>query len=227
MNRYINRTYRFIARETKCIRDAKTAAVCRIAYAPPATYADLEILAATDPFAADDLEGYNDVDDWRYQRLVGPLAVPIHPAILDIDEIKWHILPWKLTKVSVTKWQINPKWEQICSIPTECATDYQNNYLAFNYRGSNTDNLRMIVRRLPLVNLIADADVPEFRTHYHDYFVNGVLWQMYSKQDAPAADLVKAADYKAAFDKDIDEIKQQEIILHQKLNVNQSHPAFR
>jgi hypothetical protein len=84
----------------------------------------------------------------------------------------------------------------------------------------------MTVRRLPFTNLSADTDSPEFRHSYHDYFINGVLAQMYSKQDAQAFDMKKAAEYEIAFQKDIDEIKQQETIYEQKLRVNTPMAAF-
>jgi hypothetical protein len=220
MNRYINRTYRFIARETRCIRDAITAAVCQIAVAPPASAAALQALAATDVFYAYDWAEYQDSSSWMYQTLVAPRMYPIHASIIDIDEIKWHTQPWRLQHVSVTKWQQNPRWEQVVGYPIEYATDYNTGYIALNFRYAGTDTLMLLVRRLPLVNLIADTDTPEFRTSYHDYFVNGVLEQMYSKQDANTIDLKKADSYHQAFMKDIDEIEQ-------KLNVNHSLGAFR
>ncbi|CAB4174773.1 hypothetical protein UFOVP1138_38 [uncultured Caudovirales phage] len=227
MNRYINRVYRKIARETRCIRDAFTSSVCRIDISPPASLAVLQALAVNDVFAADDLAGYNDVDSWLSGKLVAPRLFPLHPTILDIDEIKWKNWPWRLTVVSVTKWQNNPFWERIVGSPTECATDYQNGYLTLNYRTTASDTLLMKVRRLPLTDLINDTDAPEFRTNYHDLMVNGVLAQMYAKQDAETIDLKKASDYEIAYRNDIDDIKQQETIFDQRLKVNFSMSAFR
>jgi hypothetical protein len=227
MNRYINRVYRYIARETKCIRDAHTEAVCRIAVAPPASYAALQALALTDVFYADDLEGYNDIGSWLYQKLVAPRCLPLSQLILDIDEVKWKSWPWRLGVVSVIKWQMNPYWERIVGPPTECSTDYQSGYLTLNYRTTNSDTLLMKVRRMPLVDLVDDTDTPEIRTHYHDFMINGVLAQMYSKQDADIIDLKKAADYEAAYKRDVDDIKQQETIFDQRLKVNHSLSAFR
>jgi hypothetical protein len=227
MNRYINRTYRFISRETKCIRDARTPEVCRITVAPPADLATLEAQALTDAWAADDLARYNDSTSWMYHQLVAPLTYDLHKSVLDIDECKWLTQPWKLQKVSVVKWQQNPRWEQVVGYPIEYCTDYHTGKLTLNYRTTASDTLGLLVRRLPLVQLSEDADEPEFRDSYHDFFLNGVLEQMYSKQDAECIDLKKAADYRAAFKADVDEIKQQETILDQRLSVNIAMNAFR
>lgn len=227
MNRYINRVYRRIARETKCIRDASTASICQIEVRPPADEAELTAWAATDSFAAQDLLWYNDPSSWLYGKLVTPYVFDLHPLILDIDECKWTKKPWRLTKVSVNKWQVNPWWEQVLGMPTEYCTDYSNNTLAINWRAEDTDTLRLIVRRMPLTDLTEDTDEPEFRTHYHDFMINGILWQMYSKQDAETIDTAKATDYYGLFLADIDEIKQQETILDQRLKPNHSMDAFR
>lgn len=227
MNRYINRVYRFVARETKCIRDAITPAVCRIDVAPPVDLAALEALALTDASYADDLVEYNREGSWMYNTFVAPRIFPLHPSILDIDEVKWHDLPWKLTKVSVTKWQINPKWEQVTGYPTEVATDYSTGYLAVNYRFSGTDSIRMTVKRMPLVDLVADTDVPELKLQYHDFMINGILAQMYGKQDAETFDKDQIAKYTMMYAADVDNIKQQEATFDQRLRPNTSLDAFR
>jgi hypothetical protein len=227
MNRYINRVYRFIARETRCIRDAHTAAVCRISVTPPADLITLQAQALTDVWAADDLAGYNTVGSWLYNKLIAPRVFPLHKSILDIDECKWLGVPWKLTKKSVTAWNSNPRWEQVVGYPTEYATDYQNDSICLNWRSTVADTLLLTVRRMPLADLVADADIPEIRVHYHDFMVNGVLSQMYQKQDIETFSLAKADDYGQKFARDVDEIKQQETILDQRLKANYSMSAFR
>ena len=227
MNRYINRVYRFIARETKCIRDDITTAICRITVAPPTDLVDLTTKAATDSYYAQDLAYYNDPNSWLYQKLVAPYSYPLDSRIIDIDEVKWTTSQWKLAHVAVSKWQVNPYWEQVVGLSTEYATDLANNRINVNFRMTTSDTLKLVVRRLPLVDLSSDTDEPEFRTHYHDFMLYGVLHQMYSKQDSQAFDQVKALDFKARFDKDVDEIKQQEAIIHNRLRPNNSVDAFR
>ena len=158
---------------------------------------------------------------------LAPYSFALDSRILDIDEVKWTFRQWRLSHVSVSKWQPNPWWEQVLGMPTEYATDLSNNTITLNFRSEEADTMRLQVRRLPLTDLALDADVPEFREHYHDYFVNGVLWQMYSKQDADVIDLKKAESYHADFLRDVDEIKQQEVILDQMLKANHSMDAFR
>lgn len=219
MNRYINRVYRQIARETKCIRDATTPEICKIA----STVVDWTTYSP----GTDDYYWANSIDSWIYHKDVAPYIYDLHPLIIDIDEVKWTTKAWRLTKVSVSKWQVNPFWEQVMGMPTEYATDLSNNKLALNFRADTSDVLRLIVRRMPLVDLSNDTDIPEFRLHYHDFMINGILEQMYSKQDAETFDGEKAASYGAKFLRDIDEIKQQETILDQRLKVNFSMDAFR
>lgn len=216
MNRYVNRVYRQIARETRCIRDASTAEIC-IINCPVVDFTTYE------PGTKDYIWA-NDPDSWLYQANVCAYLYDLHPLILDIDEIKWASRYWKLMKVSSQKWQKNVYWEQIKGLPTEYATDLENKKLALNYRSDAEDNLYLVVKRMPLKDLSADTDEPEFRTHYHDFIRNGVLEQMFSKQDAEAFDGEKAGSYGRKFREDIDEIKQQETKINEMLMPN--HPML-
>jgi hypothetical protein len=218
MNRYINRVYWRIATETRCIRDATTEEVCIINSAPVdyTTYAQgtLDYLWANDP------------NSWLYHQDVCPYVFPLHQSIIDIEEVKWVSRQWKLMKVSVNKWRPNPWWERVKGMPTEYCTDYKNKCLTVNFRDTATDNLSLSVRRAPLAKLVDDADAPEFRENYHEFFMNGVLYYMYSKQDSEAFDKEKAAEHYQLYLKDIDEIKQQESQLDAFLRPNYAMAAF-
>jgi len=227
MNRYINRAYKQMARETKCIRDSITSSICRIAVAPPTDLADLTLKAATDSFYAQDLDWYNDSGSWLHNQLVSPYSFPLSNKIIKITECKWTNLQWKLTKVSVQKWQINPWWEQVIGMSTEYATDLDSNRLVLNYRMTSSDTLKLSVRRMPLTDLAKDSDAPEFKEDYHLMLINGIIWQMLSKTDAETLNVVKAEEYRLKFLQDIDEVKQQEELLETKLNVHYSGSAFR
>lgn len=217
---YANRVYRKIARETKCIRDAITPEVCLL----PVTVVDH---LALEEGSIDYLLA-NDSNSWLYQLDVAPLTLPLHSSILDIEEMKWVTKGWKLHHVSVSKWQTNYFWDRVPGLATEFCTDYSNGRLALNYRATENDILKLVVKRMPLVNLADDADVPEFRPDYHDAFLPGLLSHMYSKQDAECIDLKKAADYLAEFERAIDLIKRQESRLHGSHPVaNHSLGAFR
>lgn len=218
MNRYINRTYRDIARQTRCIRDA-TSSLCLVTVAP----VDYTTYAA----GTKDYLWANTAGMWLYQKNVCPYLLPLDPLILQVDEAKWTVKQWKLVKVSVTKWQNNPYWEQVMGMPTEFATDYQNNYLTLNFRAEDTDYLQLWVRRLPLTNLALDTDEPEFRSEYHDYFRNGVMAQMYRKQDAEIFDPQKAVNYEGFYREDLDKIKHEETKLDNRTRNNAALGAFR
>lgn len=219
VNRYINRTYRQIARETRCIRDSQTPEICLI---------DSSVVDYTTYTAGTlDYIWANDSTQWLYHKNVCPYIYTLNPLIIDIEEVKWTERQWKLTKVSVRKWQTNPWWEQVVGMPTEYATDLSNNTIALNFRGETNDILRLVVRRMPLSDLSAEEDVPEIRTHYHDFIINGVLAQMYAKQDSQAFDQVKSLDFSARFKQDIDEIKQSETLLGENLRPNYSMTGFR
>ena len=220
MNMYINRTYRYLARETRCIRDAVTPSVCMVTIAP------IDYLTLT-PGTIDYIWA-NDPNSWLYQKTVTPLYIALNPLILEVEEGKWTYKQWKMRKVSVNKWQVNPWWEQVTgTMATEFATDYSSNTVAFNYRSEATDIFRMVVKRMPLVDLIYDTDIPEIRVQYHDFMKHGILWQMYSKQDTQTIDVAKAADYYKQFLLDVDEVKQQESMIERKLNVSYSMDGFR
>jgi len=227
MNRYINRVYRNIARETRCIRDSISSDICRITSTVPASLAVLTAQARTDDFAAQDLAWYNSTDSWLYATLVAPYSFALSPYIITVDEVKWTSKQWRLTHVSIKKWQVNPWWEQVTGMATEYATDGDTNRIFVNYRTTDSDVLKLTVRRLPIVNLSDDDDRPEFKSDYHDFFKNGVLSLMYAKQDAQTFDAVKTVDYKTRFLADLDEIKQSEALLDNRLRANSSLDAFR
>lgn len=219
MDGYINRIYRFIAKETRCILDATTPAVCLISSAPVdyTTYTPgtLDYIWANDP------------NNFLYQLDVAPYLHTLHPSIIDVDSCEWTSRYYRLTKVSACKWDDRAHWEWVTGMPTEYALNLERGKLAVNYRDTDSDTLRLKVRRLPLVNLIQDDDVPEFRTDYHDYFKHGVLSQMYRKQDSETFDLNKAETHWRLFLQDIDEIKQSENLLSERLRPNHSVEAFR
>jgi len=245
MNGYINRVYRYIAKETRCIRDAITPSLCQITVAPPVDLATVTTLAVTDVRYQQDLLWYQNPNSWLYilpqqpgetlvqyqvreqAAMVAPYLIPLDPLILEVDEAKWTNKAWRLSKVSVTKWQLNVFWETTRGMPIEYATDLQSKYLALNYRAQDSDILRLSVKRMPLADLVLDTDIPEFRDDYHDYFIHGILMHMYSKQDAQCFDGEKKATYEAKFAADVDDLKQLEMTLNQRLNPNQSVDAFR
>lgn len=220
MNRYINRIYRRIASETLCIQDNNTPAVCRISSDP------VDYTTFTD-ITSDDYIWANTEGMWLYHKDVAPYLYALHPSILKIDEVKWTIRQWKLTRVNSRKWQTNPYWEQVVGLPTEYATDLKTGFLALNFRSEISDIMKLVVRRMPLEKLVKDSDTPEFRTSYHEFFLNGVLSLMYQKQDSQCFDGDKVKFYEEKFLLDLDEIKQQESQLMQTLGSNGSMDAFR
>jgi hypothetical protein len=219
MDRYINRIYRDIARKTLCIYDNTTIDVCTIASTPVdwTTYTPgtLDYIWANDP------------DNWLYHKDVAPYLYPLHKSILEVNEVKWTSRPWKLSIVSVSKWQTNPWWENVIGAPTECAFDLESRKLALNFRSEETDTIRLAVNRLPLTDLSDSDDEPEFKEDYHYLFKNGILSLMYLKQDSDTFDKDKAIAAKADYLADIDEIKQQESIAMRRLRPNEALGAFR
>jgi hypothetical protein len=219
MNRYINRVYRYIAREAQCIRDSSTPEVCILAVTPVdyTTY----VAGTLDYIWA------NEAGNWLYHLDVTPYLLPLHASILQIDEVKWMGAAYRLMKVSSQKWKQDVWWERVAgSYATEYATDLDSGKIGLNYRMDHADNLQLHVRRMPLVDLIEDDDAPEFRVHYHDFMINGVLMHMYRKRDAETLDEAKAAEFENAFMLDVDEVKQQETQIEERLSPNYALPAF-
>jgi len=221
MNMYINRIYRDIARKTKCIRDARTPAIAIINLAV-VDYTTLTLAAnGLDYIYA------NDPGSMIYQANVCPYVFPLHKAIIDIDDVKIIEKQYKLYKVSSQKWMTNVVWEQTMGLPTEYATDLQNRSLAVNFRSDENLTLQLAVKRMPLVDLEKDEDEPEIREDYHDFFRNGVLEQMYSKQDSEAFDMEKSGSYRAKYKKDITSINRAEIKLNEMLSPNYAMDGHR
>jgi hypothetical protein len=200
--------------------DALTPAICQIQVAP-------RVWSTLTEADGIDYIYVNSPTSWLYQRDISPIVFNLDHRILEIDEVKWTNKQWILTKVSVSKWQHNPYWEQVIGMPTEYATDYSNNVLVVNFRAEDTDTLRLQVLRMPLTDIKNDNDIPDMRNHYHDFMKNGVLALMYSKQDAETIDKAKATEYDKMYLRDLDEIKQQESIINRRLQPNNSLSAFR
>lgn len=219
MDAYINRVYKEIARETLCIRDSRTTSVCLID-SSPVDYTTYD---------ADSIDYIwaNDEDSWLYQKDVCPYLYTLHSSILKIHEAKWTKRQWKLVNVSAGKWQDNVWWEQVIGLPTEFALDLESGKLAVNFRSETADTLRLQVSRMPLVDLSSDTDVPEILEAYHTFFYNGVLALMYTKEDSDSINKKKAQEYRAEYLRDIDQIKQLESKIHERLRPNHSMGAFR
>jgi len=216
MVRYANKVQNRIARETLCIKDSTTPDICILALTPVdyTTY----VAGTLDYIWA------NDSDHPLYQLDVTPYIVPLHDRILEIEEVKLMSGLYRLGKASVKWWQHYIQWEATLSTPTEFATDLQVGSIALFGRMETADTLQLAVSRMPLAPfVVADMDeqTPDIRVSYHDFFHNGILGYMYSKQDAETLDKAKAVDYNEQFDDDIDEIKRQEnIVLNDSVSVN-------
>ena len=212
MNRYINRTYYDLVRKTRCIKDARTAAICLLALTPVdyTTYTPGTLDAL---WAADTTSPLFEAD-------VAPYVIPLHASILEVLDAKLSTAGTHLTKVTSEKWMRNVKWEHAISTPTEYATDLQNRSIAVNFRSLTEETIQIRVSRMPLIKLSADLDEPEMREDYHEFIMPGVLMQMYKKQDAETIDLAKAADYKEEYDQAIDDMRFQEFRLNDRLKVN-------
>ena len=219
MNLYINRVYNQIARETLCLRDSTTPAVCLIT-TPVVDY-------TTYDSGTLDYIWANDSSSALYQKNICHYLYSLNTSILKIHEVKWVSGRWPLTEVSVQKWQLFQKWEQIIGTPTEYATDLEAGKLALNFRSEEANTLQLQVSRMPLESLSSDTDVPEIKLAYHDLMFNGIMAQMYSKEDADTINIKKADAYKLDYKKDIDSIKQLESKINERLRPNYAMGAFR
>lgn len=220
MNQYINRTERRLARECRLIRDARTAEIVLLSF----DLVDYTTLTADDGL---DYIWATTPTSWLYQQDVCPYVVDLDSRIIDIDEAKLIEYDWKLRKVSCQKWQQNIRWEQTKGMPTEYATDLQNNSFAVNFRSEQAFRVQLVVKRLPLADMVKDEDTPEIRVDYHDRFQNDVLAQMFEKHDAQAFDEKARDRYEQKARKDIDDIKFEESRLHEMLRPNHPTEAHR
>lgn len=62
--------------------------------------------------------------------------------------------------------------------------------------------VRLTVVRLPLKDLVKDADVPEIAPHLHMSLISWMLYRAYSKPDSETLDPKRAADHLAEFERE-------------------------
>lgn len=202
MDRYVNRIYRDIARETKCIEDFSTPEVCQIAITP--------IAPASQVTGTLDYQYVNNGSSPLYGKTFASNTFLLHKSILEICDARLLNGQVRLNHRFAKKWKKSPTWDQRIGLPTEYATDLKNGYLAVNYRAETADIVLLSVKRLPLTPLRSSGDVPEIPISYHDAFLDGILAEMYSKQDSQTYEKGRAEKHKEQYLERLDDIKRIE-----------------
>lgn len=104
-----------------------------------------------------------------------------------------------------------PNWENATGEPQHFVLDYLKGYLTFDRAPTIANTFRLTVNRLPLVQMTSDDDVPEIPSAYHRKTYHWILYRAYGKEGLTARMAAKAKDYYLKFEKDIEEIKRQEL----------------
>jgi hypothetical protein len=131
---------------------------------------------------------------------IGTQHVPISPLIIDINRAKSTWSSALLVAATVKELDTyDSEWEGKSGIPTKFATDYSNGYLTFNRKASATGTVKLTVRRLPLKDMIADSDEPEFNPAYHWMLKDYALYRAFMRQDSEVYRPEKAEKHRLLF----------------------------
>ena len=126
--------------------------------------------------------------------------VPVSPLIIDINRAKSTWSSALLGASTVKELDTyDSEWEGKSGIPTKFATDYSNGYLTFNRKASAAGTVKLTVRRLPLKDMIADSDEPEFNPTYHWMLKDYALHKAFLSQDSETYKPEKAAYHRRLF----------------------------
>lgn len=95
---------------------------------------------------------------------------------------------------------ISADWEDETGTPTHLITDTDTGFVRPYPITDAAGTVRLTVVRLPLDDMVADADVPEIHARFHRNLRHWMLYRYYSKQDADTFDAGKAAAALEAFE---------------------------
>lgn len=130
----------------------------------------------------------------------GDQNIAISPLILKIERAKPTWYTGFLTKKDVSDFDNdNPSWFGTAGTPRFYALDYSTNYLTLDKAASVSGTIALTVKRMPLSDLSANSDYPEFNSQYHWMLKDYALYRAFMKQDAEVYNPQKAATHRALF----------------------------
>ncbi len=133
----------------------------------------------------------------------GEPIVTLDPRALEVKRIRLASRGFQLLPVTTGCMdEYASTWEQDSGEPTNYVTDYQTGAIRLYPIQAADDELLLTVRRLPLADLVDDADEPEIRLEAQPALVQWMLYRAYSKQDADTFDPHKAARSLAEFERE-------------------------
>lgn len=133
----------------------------------------------------------------------GDPVVTLDPRALEVKRIRLASRGFQLCPVTTGHMDgCSSTWEQDSGEPTNFVTDYQTGAIRLYPIPVADDDLLLTVRRLPLADLVDDADEPEIRLEAQPALVQWMLYRAYSKQDADTFDPQKSARALAEFERE-------------------------
>lgn len=144
----------------------------------------------------------------------GTSTYSLHPKIIQIMRVMYDGNDYPLTLMSTAILDsARPGWQTDTGIPDGYVIDEGSWSLLINRIPEEDSNIRLIVKRMPLVNLSANnlTASPEIPSIYHKTIIEWMLHSAYLKQDVESYNPVKAAQYLARFVDGIEQIRRTQI----------------
>lgn len=141
----------------------------------------------------------------------------LHPSILKVYGVSYgtNRKPLTLTSREVLDY-VRPAWRTQTGTPQFYIIDITAGQIVLDRVPIAVSNIYLTTARLPLVEMSRTrlTDSPSIPLKYHRKLLNGVLGQAYLKQDAETLNMNKAILFNGQFDRDIEQIKRDELRLY-------------
>jgi hypothetical protein len=146
--------------------------------------------------------------------VAGTTTYPLHPKIIQIMRVMYDGVDYPLTLMSTAILDsVRPGWQSDTQDPDGYILDDSSWSIRLNRIPSTASNIRLIVKRMPLVTLSATdlTASPEIPSIYHKTLIDWMLHSAYMKQDVETYNPVKAEQYLARFVAGIEQIRRTQI----------------
>lgn len=111
--------------------------------------------------------------------------IALSPLVIDIERAKASWSSTKLTRTTVDELdEDDPEWIGKAGVPSQYTLEFSSNYLTLDRKASAAGTIALTIRRMPLVEMTAATDVPEFKAQYHWMLKDYALFRAFMKQDS-------------------------------------------
>lgn len=132
--------------------------------------------------------------------VVNTASYALDARILFVRRVKLASKPDKTPKIRLVDLDEQASgWQAATGEIEAYCLDYQAGKLVFYRKPTATDTATLTVIRMPLADMVLDADIPEIPTRYHQSLVHWMLRCAYLKNDEETLDARKAEKFEGLF----------------------------